>query len=59
MEYLSEDDCETFLNALRKRNLLSRTYEEKTAEEALVLIKETYLPALQAAYKKLKEKQSL
>jgi len=59
MEYLSEDDCETFLNALRKRNLLSHTYEEKTAEEALALIKEAYLPALQAAYKKLKEKQSL
>ncbi len=59
MEYLSEDDCETFLNALRKRNLLSHTYEEKTAEEALALIKEAYLPALQAAYKKLKKKQSL
>ena len=59
MEYLSEDDCETFLNALKKRNLLSHTYEEKTAEEALALIKEAYFPALQAAYKKLKEKQSL
>lgn len=58
MEYLSEDDCEAFLDALKKRNLLSHTYEESTAEEAMLLIKETYLPALEASHATLKDKQS-
>lgn len=58
MEYLSENHCEVFLDALRKRNLLTHTYEEKTAKEAVKLIKTTYLPVLQAAYATLKEKQS-
>ncbi len=58
MEYLSEEHSEAFLDALRKRNLLSHTYEEKTAEEAVKYIKETYFPALKAAHETLKEKQS-
>ncbi|MEA3385913.1 MAG: HI0074 family nucleotidyltransferase substrate-binding subunit, partial [Thermodesulfobacteriota bacterium] len=28
MEYINEDDSEVFLDAIRKRNLLSHTYEE-------------------------------
>ena len=58
LEYLSEDDCETFLNALKNRNLLIHTYEERIAKEALLLIKGTYLPALKSAYATLRDKQS-
>jgi nucleotidyltransferase substrate binding protein (TIGR01987 family) len=44
---LSEDDTETLLDALNKRNLLTHTYQEKVADEAEHLIKEHYWPALQ------------
>ena len=57
MEYLSEEDTEVFLDALKKRNLLSHTYEEETAEMALKLIRETYFPVLQRTYSILKDKQ--
>ncbi len=43
---LDEEDTETLLDALNKRNLLAHTYEEKVAEEAEHLIKEHYWPAL-------------
>jgi nucleotidyltransferase substrate binding protein (TIGR01987 family) len=46
VEYVSEDDSETFLDALEKRNLLSHTYEEEKALEAVRLIREVYFPAL-------------
>ena len=59
VEYLSEDDTEIFLDALKKRNLLSHTYEEEVAEKALELIKKTYFPVLQRTYHFLKDKQNL
>ena len=34
LEFVSEENCELFLDALLKRNLLSHTYEEETALEA-------------------------
>ncbi len=57
VEYLNEADAETFLDALKKRNLLSHTYEEEAAEKALELIKQAYFPVLQRAYRMLKAKQ--
>ena len=43
---LSENDAETLLDALNKRNLLTHTYQERVADEAEHLIKEHYWPAL-------------
>ena len=55
--HLSEEDTETALNALDKRNLLSHTYDEETAEEAVSLIREQYAPMLCRLRDKLLEKQ--
>ena len=46
IEYLGENDCETLLDALGKRNLLAHVYREKLALEATTLIKQHYHPAL-------------
>ena len=46
-DYVEEDDCETLLDALDKRNLLSHTYRSDVASEAEALIKEHYHPVLQ------------
>lgn len=56
--YLSEDDSEIFLDALKKRNLLSHTYEEETAIEAEHLIKEQYFPLLDRIYETLETKRT-
>ena len=53
--YLTEDETETFLDGLQKRNLLTHTYEEKTAEEAVELINNNYYPALKSLWTKLTE----
>ncbi len=58
MEYINEDDSEVFLEAIRKRNLLSHTYEEKTAREAESLIKEQYYPLLRRIYDTLESKRT-
>ncbi|NOZ86219.1 MAG: nucleotidyltransferase [Deltaproteobacteria bacterium] len=55
--YLAEEDTETALDALDKRNLLSHTYDEEIAEEAVELIKERYGPMLRRVRDKLLEKQ--
>jgi len=55
--HLSEEDTETALDALDKRNLLSHTYDEETAEEAVTLIREQYAPMLCRLRDKLLEKQ--
>ena len=44
--HLTEAEGETLLDALDKRNLLTHTYNEETAEEARTLISERYAPAL-------------
>ena len=58
VEYLTEEDSEAFLDALQKRNLLSHVYEEKIAETALALIKQTYFPVLKRVYNSLRDKQN-
>ena len=55
--YLDEGDTEMWLDALQKRNLLSHTYEEEAAEEAVKLINEKYAPMLRRAFDMLKRKQ--
>ena len=46
VDYIAENDCETLLDALDKRNLLSHTYRSEVAREAETLIKERYHPVL-------------
>lgn len=46
VDYIGEGDCETLLDALDKRNLLSHAYFLDVAEEAETLIKERFHPAL-------------
>ncbi len=54
--YLTEEDTETLLDALAKRNLLSHTYEEQTAKEAERLIKHRFTPVFRKLYNCLQEK---
>ncbi len=58
VEYLSEEDAEVLLDALEKRNLLSHTYEEQTANEAKRLIKQDYFPALARLFQTLEAKRN-
>ena len=46
VDYLDENDCETLLDALDKRNLLSHTYRSDVAQQAEGLIKKRYHPVL-------------
>jgi len=55
--YISESESEVWLDALDKRNLLSQTYDEQTAQEAEGLIKDHYAPVLRSTFDTLKKKQ--
>lgn len=44
--YLSEDDCESFLDALENRNVLAHTYHKDFATQSERLIKQQYFPML-------------
>ncbi len=57
-KYLEENDCETFLDALDKRNRLSHTYNESLAMEAEKLIKIRYLPKLLKLHQRLESKSA-
>ena len=46
VDYIDESDCETLLDALDKRNLLSHACLLDVAQEAETLITERYHPAL-------------
>ncbi len=56
--YLEEDAAEAALDALDKRNLLTRTYDDKTAKEAVALIKNRYAPMLRGLLARLRDKQA-
>ena len=58
VDYIDEDDCETLLDALDKRNLLSHTYWIDVAREAETLIKERYYPVLLRLYQSLDAKRT-
>lgn len=55
--YLDEEDCETLLDALDKRNLLSHAYRKALALEAETLIKTCYHPALAELHATLQAKR--
>lgn len=46
VDYIDEHDCETLLDALDARNLLSHAYRKSFALEAETLIKDRYHPVL-------------
>lgn len=56
-EYMGEEDTETALNALSKRNMLSHTYEEAVAQEALREIQQNYAPMLKRLQRTLRERK--
>ena len=58
VDYIDEDDCETLLDALDKRNLLSHTYWSDVAREAEALIKERYYPVLMRLHATLDAKRT-
>ena len=57
-EYIDESDCETLLDALDKRNLLSHAYLLDVAQEAETLIKKRYHPALLELHRTLDAKRT-
>lgn len=56
--YIGEEDCETFLDALGRRNLLTHTYSDALAQSAESLIKRRYHPMLYRLWQKLEQKSS-
>lgn len=56
--YLDERETETLLDALGKRNLLSHTYDQNIANEAVELITERYAPALRELLERLQKKRA-
>ena len=59
VDYIDENDCETLLDALDKRNLLSHAYWREVAREAETLIKERYHAVLLRLYRTLDSKRTL
>ena len=57
-EYLDEDDCETFLDTVGRRNLLTHTYRDETAREAEASIKNRYHPMLRRLHQALERKRT-
>ena len=57
-DYVEEDDCETLLDVLDKRNLLSHTYRSDVAREAETLITDHYHPVLLRLYRTLDAKRT-
>ncbi|MFV0447984.1 MAG: HI0074 family nucleotidyltransferase substrate-binding subunit [Vibrio sp.] len=54
--HISPEQCETLLEALGKRNLLTHTYDEENALEAQSMIVETFEPTITAIVHYLTEK---
>lgn len=53
--YLTEDETETWLDSLDKRNLLSHTYNESMAQKALQFIAERCYPLLKSLHHRLQQ----
>lgn len=56
--YVLEEDAESLLDALGKRNLLAHTYDESAAREAQRLITGCYAPVLRRLFDRLEERRS-
>ena len=59
VDYIDENDCETLIDALDKRNLLSHTYRREVARQVETLIKERYHAVLLRLYRILDTKRTL
>ena len=53
--YVTEDEAEIWLDSLGKRNLLSHTYNESVAQQALQFIAERYYPLLKSLHRRLRD----
>ena len=58
VDCIDENDCETLLDVLDKRDLLSQAYLLDVAQEAKTLIKERYHPVLLRIYQTLDAKRT-
>ena len=58
VDYIDERDCETLLDALSKRNVLSHTWRSKVAQEVGHLIKERYPPVFLRLYRSLDDRRT-
>ena len=56
--YLDEEDCETFLDAIGRRNMLSRAWRDDMAREAEALIKGRYHPMLRRLRRRLERRRA-
>jgi len=56
-EFQLIEDGHIWIDALEKRNLMSHTYNEEVAEEAVELIRKSYYPIIKKLYSKLEELQ--
>ena len=56
-KHLSSEQCETLLEALSKRNLLSHTYDEANLLDAQQLILESFAPVIEQVTHYLQAKQ--
>lgn len=56
--FISEEDTEIWLDSLNKRNILSHTYDENAAREALEAIRGSYYPVIRQVYQALKAEMS-
>jgi len=51
--FISENETEIWLDSLEKRNMLSHTYNEETAQKALETIRNNYYPVIKQVYENL------
>lgn len=55
---ITSEQCEALLEALNKRNLLTHTYDEETALQAVTLICKQYQPLMLDLYQQFRQRMS-